>query len=484
MKKHSILTEGIVALLFLFGAARAATWYVHPDSTLNSIQAGIDLCSTGDTVLVGAGTYIENINFNSMAIAVMSEHGPDTTIIDGSNPSNPDTGSVACFVTGEDTTSVLYGFTITGGTGTVDPLWGPSGGGIICSDASPTITGNIISANRAAYGGGIGCYYSSSPIITANTIRGNVADTASGGIECYMLSSPHIAGNTIDSNTSNSGGGGIQVYDQCSPNIINNAVVGNIAGTWGGGIRVGQNSSPIIRDNHIEGNQAFDGGGILCDGGINTSPLIVHNTITDNTATNVGGGIECDYYATPTIDSCMISYNIGDEIYCYNGGNPVIYYNDIIDSVNYAVFNADPSVTLDADSNWWGHSSGPYHPTANPSGQGLAVSDYVDFDPWLTQPGVEELEPSQSVVIVLQVSPNPFRNKVSIKFSMEHSAEVIELKIYNATGRMVKEFNRLSNNQIFWNGTDNCNRRLSSGVYFLKLTAGEHSTTEKLLLIR
>src|SRR5690606_47785 len=32
---------------------------------------------------------------------------------------------------------------------------------------------------------------------------------------------------------------------------------------------------------------------------------------------------------------------------------------------------------------YWGHGSGPYHPQANPSGQGASVSDWVAFAPWL-----------------------------------------------------------------------------------------------------
>ena len=102
-------------------------------------------------------------------------------------------------------------------------------------------------------------------------------------------------------------------------------------------------------------------------------------------------------------------------------------------------------------------------------------------------PGVGEHTPSQTMVAYLQVSPNPFRDRVSIKFSMEHSAEVIELKIYDATGRLVRQWGhttmRLSDH-ISWDGTDHANRPLPSGVYFLKLQAGDYSTTEKVLLIR
>jgi hypothetical protein len=41
------------------------------------------------------------------------------------------------------------------------------------------------------------------------------------------------------------------------------------------------------------------------------------------------------------------------------------------------------TTTVDAELNWWGDASGPTHATANPSGTGDKVSDYVDFKPWV-----------------------------------------------------------------------------------------------------
>ncbi len=43
------------------------------------------------------------------------------------------------------------------------------------------------------------------------------------------------------------------------------------------------------------------------------------------------------------------------------------------------------STATDARWNWWGHNTGPYHPTLNPNGQGSSVSDNVLFHPWLTR---------------------------------------------------------------------------------------------------
>ena len=65
-------------------------WYVHPDSVQNCIQDCLDACADNDIVLVGPGTYYENIDWpNTQGIHLISELGPETTIVDGSNASYP-----------------------------------------------------------------------------------------------------------------------------------------------------------------------------------------------------------------------------------------------------------------------------------------------------------------------------------------------------------------------------------------------------------
>ena len=42
--------------------------------------------------------------------------------------------------------------------------------------------------------------------------------------------------------------------------------------------------------------------------------------------------------------------------------------------------------TVTAEKNWWGNATGPYNASTNPFGQGDAVSDNVDYDPWSFTP--------------------------------------------------------------------------------------------------
>jgi parallel beta-helix repeat protein len=431
MKKFRALRIILLLLLFSLITVNAAVWYVHPDSTLNSIHAGIDSSSSSDTVLVAKGTYVENINFKGKAIIVMSEFGRDSTIIDGGSPSNPDYGSVVYFFNGEDTNSVLDGFTITGGTGTKWDVNAWSGGGIYCYESSPKIINNII--------------------------RGNSPNVSGGGIACWVSSHPTISNNIIKENSTQYGGG-IEIWNNSSPKITNNTISENTASINGGGINI------------IE----------------YTSPTITSDSITANTA-SYGGGIFCRWGASGTIDSCIISNNTGDGIYCLDHSTPMINYNDIVNNQGYGVRNIDAIFTVNAEYNWWGDSTGPYHPVSNPSGLGDTVSSYVDFDPWLTKAGVEDEIPDIEFFYISQCYPNPFMDRTQIEYTIPRISDV-NISVYTILGARVKTLLNKRQNAgrytITWDGRDERGNKLPSSLYFLRLEAGVDNETRKLLLVR
>ena len=218
-----------------------------------TIQAAIDSAETGDTVLVAPGRYVENIRFGGKGIVVASEYlltrDPAVitrTIIDGSRPKHPDSASVVMMIEQEDTSAVLSGFTLTGGTGTV---WTDArqkalyreGGGVLCELGSPVIEHNIIEGNEAvrvgpgilsAGGGGIRCGYAE-PIIRHNVVRNNRGEYG-GGIVLYH-SAATVQNNLITGNTGGAGhgGSGMWVVGALSYRLRNlieqNTIVGNVA---------------------------------------------------------------------------------------------------------------------------------------------------------------------------------------------------------------------------------------------------------------
>ncbi|KAA3615242.1 MAG: T9SS C-terminal target domain-containing protein [Calditrichaeota bacterium] len=168
-----------------------------------TIQSAIDLAKTGDTVLVHPGNYQENVNFNGKQIVVGSlfittrlNRYIYETKISGNN-----SGTVITFDNGEDSTSVLSGFTISNGRNDY-------GAGIYILNSSPNLDNLIISQNNATrYGGGIYCF-GSSPVLENLKVFENSTIFKGGGI--YLNESYPIFKNvTIINNISNDQGGGI-----------------------------------------------------------------------------------------------------------------------------------------------------------------------------------------------------------------------------------------------------------------------------------
>ncbi len=109
----------------------------------------------------------------------------------------------------------------------------------------------------------------------------------------------------------------------------------------------------------------------------------------------------------------------------------------------------------------------------------------------------------------LEIYPNPFRNHPVIKFQIpntkfqtnsnyqisnnseiRNSQSEISLCIYDATGRLVKSFGDIQCNavnsvySVLWSGDDNAGRAVPTGVYFVRLEAGDYKKVEKVILLK
>lgn len=113
--------------------------------------------------------------------------------------------------------------------------------------------------------------------------------------------------------------------------------------------------------------------------------------------------------------------------------------------------------------------------------------------------GVEEQMASAPAVPILLVYPNPFRNTTNIKFQTNSNSQIqnhfairnskseMSLNIYDAIGRLVKSFDLPTDDsatQIVWDGTDNFNNRLPSGVYIIQATINDTNIQQKVILTR
>jgi hypothetical protein len=295
----------LLLCIFLPLTLNARTIYVHPDSSVSTIQEGINLADNGDIVMVLPGTYYENkIDFQGKAIVVTSTNPLDHAVVASTIVDANAQGSVFDFDNGEGPESILTGFTITGGHSS-------SGGGIFCGSFS-------------------------SPTISYNVITGNTAGNKGGGIAGGLLCSPIIANNMITNNTILNWygeGGGISLSTGANSIISNNVISSNSfsgeAG-MGGGISSVE-ASLTINGCTITGNRAADyGGGLSCYG----SDMVVSNTIFwDNEGTQ-GDEIMIWDYDNPATIAIDYSNVDGGQGSIFIGGGCFLYWGDgMVDTI-------------------------------------------------------------------------------------------------------------------------------------------------------
>jgi len=83
--------------------------------------------------------------------------------------------------------------------------------------------------------------------------------------------------------------------------------------------------------------------------------------------------------------------------------------------------------------------------------------------------------------------PNPFNPTTTIRFEVP-TREHVALTVYDVGGalvrKLVNEEKAPGSYSLQWNGTDDKGRRVSSGVYFYKITAGEFTDVRKMTLLK
>jgi len=191
-------------------------------------------------------------------------------------------------------------------------------------------------------------------------------------------------------------GDGICITGNGQVTIQKNTIIAN-----GNGILLTSDeaSNVNISQNRISANTAS---GIQIDANSHTNISIVDNTVSSNA--------KGFYISSPTstyMSNNSISYNkIG---ILYDIGNHLASYNDIYG--NEMGMNVLPNATVNAEYNYWGDPSGPYHESLNPTGKGDPVGGdgvNLDFIFFLTKPiGSINLRPTANLIPdKIWVSPN------------------------------------------------------------------------------
>ncbi|MEO8150621.1 MAG: T9SS type A sorting domain-containing protein [Bacteroidia bacterium] len=467
-----ITTVKIIALLFITTTLCNAN-IINVPSNYPTIQSAINASVNNDTIAVAPGTYFENINFRGKNIVLTSLFylTGDTnyiynTIINGSQPLNPDSASCIIFNSGEDSTAVLQGFTITGGHGTKwDDEHGAGvyreGGGVIIQYSSPVIQHNLIVNNEAI------------------DIAG-VSGAGGGGIRTGD-GNPKILNNTICYNQGKYGEG--IVLNFTGGTVKNNLICYNSGGSTFGAASVWSNGSAtqsrIIENNTITNNNALNGTAGFYASQTSGYQLLINNIIYDNYSTTTPSQIQ-KYGASPTTvaycnvgnggypgnGNISLSSSFSDTNYfylnassaCVDAGDSTAIYNDLTVTGTTALF---PSMGgLRNDIGAYGGQGASWLPSANP----IILS-------------INNIDLNENY---FSISPNPVLSAATISFILKQN-ENVQLSISDING---KNMLTLENKNLnIGTHTYTLDRKtLKAGIYFCNLKTDKNSWSKKLIV--
>jgi len=340
---------------------------VPSDST--TIQAGINGAEEGDTVLVAAGTYVENIIWPEVNGIKLIGSGMEDCIIDGDSLDSV----IKIQSNNIDTSSVISGFTITNGNSPLD------GGGIEIGSVGITIKlVKVIKNVSDRLGGGISCSGCRLDLIDS-IIKNNISEDGGGfSASGFLGQEINIQNVLFEGNLAYDKGGGI--YHSIAPingmNLSNVIIKNNMAfGFGGGGIN---NWSGIINFSSENRSSIFNNMGIGADI-FSLGPMeVILDTFTVINPTNyhalsVMGNFTFD------INNSIITDQKDTDLYVSpigNNNNDGLSEDAPLKTIQYAL----SSVLVDSLNH---HNiyidSGLYSPSSNGEFFPVSVVDYVSL---------------------------------------------------------------------------------------------------------
>lgn len=505
----------VVFVVSCLNASVALSTIIHVPSDQPTIQAGIDAAVNGDTVLVAPGTYTgdgnRDIDFQGKRLVVTSESGADGAVVNCEGTfENRHRGFT--FVTGEDSLSILMGFTVRNGFGPNIGSDSSVGGGALIYSSSPRIEGCIFEDNKAADAGGaiyilnssqsriLRCSFSRNTAGYRNGVTDDYRVGYGGAVRCvssvvvmerctYLDNSANVGGGTsaigstvvIDSCnfTSNlattfvtfepinpGAGGAIHCYFSALTlkltRIVKNKAfplpVLSYEGGIGGGVAASQSQVDIYRCTlfgneaaNAPGNNAGEGGGIFATG----SHVNVLGTLIVYSA--AGGAYWCGADQDSTSFTCS-------NLFANSGGD----WESCI-----AMFEGTQG-NLSLDPHFCDTSSGLSLSATSPC---LAFNNSCGLDIGYTDSicSVSDvMDRSESVNSQLKTVignfPNPFNNSTHVVMELPFPM-VIRVDILNILGKRVTtlltEQRRYGSVKTEWDGRDAEGNEAASGVYIV-----------------
>ena len=295
-----------LALLFPTGKALATTWHVPTD--VPTISSGLAAASSGDTVSIACGTYLEFDLTMKAGVTLQGETSEAScVIIDAQNQGR----ILDC--NGLVELARIENISFTGGY-VIDGWLTALGGGVRCQTSNVAITNCVFQDNSSRIGAGFGASESSIELTNCVFTMNNAihSDWSAGGAVwargCIgTIENCQVISNTAFSeNPDNPGDGGGFFFNNSHLNVSNCLFRENSTGAGAGGFYSVTNDSSIFFNCEFESNSAANGGGVYCE--FSAAPQLINCTFTNNIA-QAGGALVSFNDSQPTIIDCLFENN-------------------------------------------------------------------------------------------------------------------------------------------------------------------------------
>ncbi len=179
----------------------------------------------------------------------------------------------------------------------------------------------------------------------------------------------------------------------------------------------------------------------------------------------------------------------GEELWDYRAPTPIVSQPIAIDGHAFVgTEEATYAVDLNTHDAVWSY---PVVGSVTAAGDKVYVST---VDGWIHAFGQVSSDVGEAEQPLLPVSmelcqnfPNPFNPSTTIRYALPKRSHV-RLTVYNILGQEVAELinsaKTAGEHVAIWDGHDAKHRSVSTGVYFYRLQAGDHSVTRKMLLLK
>ena len=145
-------------------------------------------------------------------------------------------------------------------------------------------------------------------------------------------------------------------------------------------------------------------------------------------------------------------------------------------------------LTAVPDSGWeFSHWTGNLWGSQNPDT--IIMNNDKTVTAHFTQMGIEEISGDLVEATSLEVYPNPFTQQANIRLEIADNSEGIDLRIYDASGRVVRAFliptsYSFNSTSVVWDGRNDTGEKVPTGVYFVRLATTDATITKQILLLR